>query len=591
MKQLLSRISCFFDQPKSAVCRLLSALLCAAMVTLFPKGILFNDLQFFSQARLWWMIGLTTLFCLIFCLIKSDRILSYMAVGFTLIYGIFTLLEDDSFYFFIGCCIVLSCLIYALLPNQEAPVISDKAKNIGTAILITIFTLFTGILCCLYYKNHWTPCYDFGIFAQMFHYMKETGLPLTTCERDSLLNHFTVHFSPVFYLLLPFYCMAPSPCTLLFLQCLVVAGGIVPLVLLAKKHGLSNAVSLAFAALYLLHPAMLGGCFYYLHENNFLAPLILWLLYFGEKEKTIPTLLFAGLLLTVKEDAAVYTAVIALYLLFESKNRKCSFSVLCISIIYFIIVTQWMRAAGSGIMTDRYDNYMYDDKDSLFTIIKAAIQNPAYVLQQCCTEQKLQFFIKMLLPLGFLPLCIKKVHRSVLLIPLLLVNLMTAYVYQFDTSYQYGFGSGALLLYLSAVQYSELGTGRRKQLICAFCCSILLLTATYFPKSAYPVSYIQNRETRQQIDSALDQIPADASVAASTFLLPNLSSRTHLYELETTEQSAEYYALDLRYQTKEYSISNYQSDAFEQVCYYPNAIAVFKTKAPPVSNTGEENER
>jgi hypothetical protein len=55
-----------------------------------------------------------------------------------------------------------------------------------------------------------TPTYDFGIFAQMFHSMRTTGLPITTVERDGALSHFAVHVSPIYYLLLPFYAIFPT---------------------------------------------------------------------------------------------------------------------------------------------------------------------------------------------------------------------------------------------------------------------------------------------------------------------------------------------------------------------------------------------
>ena len=38
-----------------------------------------------------------------------------------------------------------------------------------------------------------------------------TGLPDVSCERDVLMSHFAVHISPIYYLLLPFYALFPSP--------------------------------------------------------------------------------------------------------------------------------------------------------------------------------------------------------------------------------------------------------------------------------------------------------------------------------------------------------------------------------------------
>ena len=53
-------------------------------------------------------------------------------------------------------------------------------------VLVTIMTALwlafvIGGTVCRYLLN-WSSTFDFGIFSQMYYYMKETFLPLTTCE-------------------------------------------------------------------------------------------------------------------------------------------------------------------------------------------------------------------------------------------------------------------------------------------------------------------------------------------------------------------------------------------------------------------------
>jgi len=445
-----------------------------------------------------------------------------------------------------------------------------------TALLIISFTLFVGMICCLYYKNYWTPCYDFGLFSQMFYYMKETGQCLITCERDELMNHFAVHFSPVYYLLLPIYALIPSPCTLLVAQAATAAFGAVPLVLLCKHYKLSNVTAITFAVVYLLYPSFLGGCFWYLHENCFLAPLLLWYMYFSEKEQIVLTAVFALLTLSVKEDAAVYAAVMALYFFFARKNHKCNLCILGFSVLYFIVVTKLMSVYGEGIMSNsRYGNYIYDD-GGLFTVIKSVLQNPVYAIKQMFMEKKLKFILQMLVPLCFLPLAIKKPAKLILLIPFLLVNLMTDYQYQYHIGFQYTFGSGALLMYLAVSNYAEMGKSRSKLLLCAVLSSVVIFAGGYFSKIDYIDEYKNSYTQREIINEALSLIPSNASVSASTFLIANLSDREVLYELETTRHQTEYVVLDLRYATDEYNVDSYLSENFETVYYAQNVIAVFR---------------
>ena len=98
-----------------------------------------------------------------------------------------------------------------------------------TAGLSLVFFLFVSAWTVSRVESFCAPTFDFGIFSQMFYNMKETGLPMTTVERDGLLSHFAVHMSPIYYLMLPFYCLAPTPATLQVLQAAVMTSAVLPL--------------------------------------------------------------------------------------------------------------------------------------------------------------------------------------------------------------------------------------------------------------------------------------------------------------------------------------------------------------------------
>ena len=185
-------------------------------------------------------------------------------------------------------------------------------------LLLPLALLHIGVLSrilVLRVQNFNTPNFDFGLFVQMFHYMDKTGLPLTTLERNTLLSHFQVHFSPIFYLLLPFYKLWPRPETLQILQILVAASALIPAFLIVRELRLPRGWQTALCALLLLHPGLSGSSMYDLHENCFLAPLILWLLWAALRRKWGAFSVFALLLLGVKEDAFIYLFSVGLWLL------------------------------------------------------------------------------------------------------------------------------------------------------------------------------------------------------------------------------------------------------------------------------------
>ena len=308
-----------------------------------------------------------------------------------------------------------------------------------------------------------TPTFDFGIFSQMFYNMKETGLPMTTVERDGLLSHFAVHMSPIYYLMLPFYCIAPRPETLQVLQAAVMTSAVLPLWKIGKLHGLSGLQRTLFCVLLMVYPAFSGGVGYDIHENCFLTPLILWLLYGIDKKSTSITAVSAALTLLVKEDAEVYVGI-ALWLLLRSVLRRqegekwgliAGSGMLVGAIAYFFTVTGYLAENGDGVMTYRYNNFIYDGSASLVTVVKAVLMNPMKALYECVDEEKLKFIGQTMVPLLGLPLLTRRFERYVLLIPYVLINLMSDYQYQHNIYFQYAFGSTACLMYLGRRRESK----------------------------------------------------------------------------------------------------------------------------------------
>ena len=383
---------------------------------------------------------------------------------------------------------------------------------------------------------------------------------MTTLERDGLLSHFRVHVSPIYYLMLPFYLLIPHPATLQVLQAAVLVSSVIPLWLIGRHYRLSGWQRLLLCSALLLYPALAGGTGYDLHENCFLTPLILWLFYGIDRRSAWLTLLSSLLILTVKEDAAVYVAVIGLWLLIRAllhhdrRNTVAGVGLFAISLIWFFLVTDYLATVGDGVMTGRYQNFMSDGNDSLFAVAVFVLCHPMKALFECIDPEKLRYIGLTLGPLLGLPLLTRRYERYLLLIPYLLVNLMPDYVYQHDIFFQYSFGSLACLIYLAAVNLADLRPRLRLPalLSVASVCAILF-TSQVIPRAIdYTERYLENREEYVQIREMLDTIPADASVTAGTFMTTYLSSRDVLYDLGYASRKhlldSEYVVIDLKHE-------------------------------------------
>ena len=254
------------------------------------------------------------------------------------------------------------------------------------------------------------------------------------------------------------------------------------------------------------------------------------------------------LMTVIKEDAAVYVAVVALWLITKTvlrfkkldvQNLITGIVLLAISLGWFFLVTGYLAKSGDGVMTYRYNNFMYDGSSSLITVIKSVILNPMKAVYECVDAEKLYFIAMTLLPLLGLPLLTRRYERYILLIPYILVNLMSDYQYQHDIFFQYTFGSNAFLVYLTVVNLADLKINWHRifALVAATIVSAVCFGIVVVPKAMnYPVQAIQYHDYYQNIRDTLDTIPDGASVTATTFYTTHLSQRETLYDIRYCSQ-------------------------------------------------------
>lgn len=316
--------------------------------------------------------------------------------------------------------------------------------------LIAVFAAFSflavGLVTSARVTALHTPTYDMGLFTQMFHYMRTTGLPLSTLERSQLLSHFAVHISPIFYLMLPFYAIFPQGETLQWVQAAVVMSGFLPLLLLTRHLKIRRALGFALVLIYLFHPGLIGSSLYDVHENCFLAPILLWLFYAVERRKTAAIAILAVLLLAVKEDATLYLAVYGLFLLVSGRRRRLGILFIAAAVIWLMIAVQLLRVHGEGAMFGRYDNLIPVREWGLAAIPLTFLLSPGYFLHQIFTIRKLLFLLIVLASIGFLPLLQRRWSNLILLIPIVVLNLLPSYGYQYELYYQYHYGTTVFML-------------------------------------------------------------------------------------------------------------------------------------------------
>ena len=420
----------------------------------------------------------------------------------------------------------------------SALTVSRRAALIFACVLFVASTAVFGYFTSLKYRTYNNFTFDFGIFAQMYERMASSFAPNTTVERSYMMSHFGVHFSPIFYLFLPGYYIFRSPIYLFYVQAGAVAAGVFAVYLIGGKLGLSGKLTLALELMYAFYPCLFNGTFYDFHENKFLTTIILFLFYFIISKNTVWEFVFAFLLLMVKEDAAIYLIVIALFVMINRREVYRGLIMLGMAIVYFIIAQQIVAASGEeGVMISRLSDYFINGEQTFGSVFKAVFFDMGYLFKQMFTAEKIPFVLWMFAPVLFAPFMTKKVSSLILLFPIIPINLMQSWKYQYDVDYQYTYGVAALIIMSAVFVIAKLRTDpKRVVVLTSLCLCAVMSVSLVYPKMNNGLTYMKNSEgTRQQVDELIDSVPTDATVTAAHSLVP------HLYKVEWLYTMPDYY--------------------------------------------------
>ncbi len=401
-------------------------------------------------------------------------------------------------------------------------------------------------------------------YIQLLHSLRSSFSMDVTVEFGEAISHMAAHVSPIFFLYLPFYALLPSPITLMVIQTIAVFSSVIPLWLLARRRGLSAGLSGLLCGLLCLFPAVWCAASYsLLHEYALLLPLLLWLIWAWEAGRKLLIWVFFILVLAVQETAALHLLTLALYWLIvnrrgaetdgqsrKTERRRAGIMAL-LSLTYLVVSLVLLAHLGRGTPIARFDNVTGVYGTFYDSFFRELFSNPALVLYEMLTVEKLFYVLTLLLPLGLLPLLSRHRAGLVFLFPLLFLNLLSDFSLHHDADFPYGFAVSAFGFYL-AVQALETLKARedggrliRRMLAIALSSTAIITVCRVSDLKLYTDYAIEERAEIEAMDALLERVEPDASVSASGRLRPALAERQELYRL-SHEVMSDYVVLDLR---------------------------------------------
>ena len=441
----------------------------------------------------------------------------------------------------------------------------SRPKNHFLKMLLVVAIAFF-VLCLLFNLHRYYSfyaSYDQGIFNQVFwnsmhgrFFQSSLSSALSTNVvhqgqvSEVYYHRLGQHFTPALLLWLPIYALFPSPIALTVLQVtLVTVAGLV-LYILARQYlepKLSAMISVSFYGA----NAVIGPTLANFHDICQIPLFVFSLLLAMEKRWWPLFWILAVLILAVREDAGVVLFGVGFYLILSKRYPKIGLAVCTLSFAYMVALTNLIMPMFSEdisqrFMMERFGQYAEGNEASTLEILWGMISNPWRLVREIFTPffATLKYLLGQWLPLAFVP-AVAPASWIVAGFPLLkLFSAKGLSVLSITIRYAMtvvpGLFYGAILWWAkreSKIENSPVLSVKFQRFWAVCICLSLFFTFTsnpnrtfYFlvPDSVKPWVYVPAHQQWQHISQMrplLEKIPDAASVAATTYIIPHLSSR------------------------------------------------------------------
>lgn len=450
--------------------------------------------------------------------------------------------------------------------------------KLESKLVIVAALVFFVIALLLTLNRHFTfnSSYDQGIFNQVFwnnlhgrFFQSSLSSQLSTNvvhnnEVPSVFYHrLGQHFTPALLLWLPIYALFPNPATLTVIQVTLITAAGVILYVLAREYLQPNIAGLITVSFYSAI-AVLGPTLTNFHDISQIPLFVFSLLLAMEKRCWWLFAIFAICILAVREDSGVVLFGVGAYLILSRRYPAIGIGLCCLSFAYIVALTNLIMPLFSEdiakrFMIERFGQYASGEQASTIEIIWGMITRPDRLLLEILTPipSTLKYLLGQCLPLAFIPL----VSPNAWIIagfPLLklfmakgesVLSLTIRYALNVVPGLFYGTilwwagqGFGNFRADVKKLSPKKLLPGfRRFWIICLIISLIFVITdnknrtlSFLIPDSIQPWVHISLNEQWQhtgEIRSILAKIPSDASVSATTYIIPHLSSRRAVLRL------------------------------------------------------------
>ena len=469
------------------------------------------------------------------------------------------------------------------------------SKTVAIAAM-AFFTLVCGLALHRYLNFFASEAsFDQGIFNQVFwnglhgrlfqSSLSSTLSASVTLEGDLPrvdYHRLGQHFTPALLLWLPIYALYPSVVTLSVLQVVLVTSAGMVLFALAREHQLEPALAATLTISFYCAIAVIGPTLQNFHDFSQLPLFVFGMMYALEKRWWWLYAPLAILIPMAREDSGVILLSLGFFLTVSRKAPRLGMGLCLYSVAYILTVTNVLMPMFSEDVSqrfaiERFGQYVDSDSASTLELIWAMARRPWLVAAEILQpfDRTLLYLLSQWLPLAFICV-ISPAAWLAAGFPLLLLLLAQGQTV-LSTTTRYAMAIVPGLFYGTMLWWTHHPKGFRPgfRRFWSFCLALsLLFTLTpnphrtfsfLIPDSFDPLVYATAGKQWQHaaaVRPLLSAVPADSFVAATSHLVPHLSSRREIVRLPGLQLqndsgetvTAEYLLADL-WQLEQYQVA------------------------------------
>lgn len=414
--------------------------------------------------------------------------------------------------------------LFALPPRVNTqPVVADFLARFLVVASVSAYIVLFAYWTTRNHDGFGTHAFDFGIYDQGLWLLSRFERPFVTVMGRHLFGD---HTSFILLPLVPFYWIVPSAKVLLVAQAAALGVSAIPVFLLAREKLRNEMLAAVLAAAFLLQPALGWLNWEQFHPDVFEIPLILFALWFMEKRRWGWFLACTGAALLVKEDVALLTFALGIYVALRH-DRRVGILTSGVSLLYLAAALWWILPALNGVGTLNAWRIPFGGPGG---VIRTAFTRPGQLISYVLSDSRPWYLWQLLAPMALLPL----LAPSVALVAILPVaaNLLTNFPYQYDIHYHYTAPILPVLAAATVFAVARAPVEARAKLVGLFAGSTLVCAYLWGPT---PLGIHERQPadpdypTISLVNAAIDMIPADAVVSAHYTFVPQLTHRHEIY--------------------------------------------------------------